>query len=201
MSNIGLTLAFAYMSKHYVAERNLHEVSPVSDTAFRLRVHPANQNSLREVWKNPIIVSGTNCMSFCLDREDTGASHPNIFSKAVVNRLHEGYAQQDFAEILQLSIKSSGFKKIRVHANTPGKAHVVAITFDPASNGDFHCYRLFDEGWLHKPGIGAVESLDGALPDQVDAGRFEHFMGYYLVPQEGVEIISSPPKLVLDYMN
>lgn len=130
-----------------------------------------------------------NCYSYSLDIPRHGWGRPGQLllprSKKYDSPM-KGISPEDLARW----IEGDGLVRVRKSDTNPQSHHVIAAALCP--DRDFHFYRWNASGeWSHKIAARKPSRLDASRntimsPEECDRGRYEIFVGYFVVPDEGI---------------
>lgn len=159
------------------------------------KTYPSLNLSLTDIWKNPTIIAGTNCMAFALNRYDFGTAHPDIFAPEIRNRLSTN-DPLEYIEEIRIAMKVSNFQRVRLNEIDRRKNHIVAVVCSspPGEEGEFDFYRLDTDGWYHKLAASIITNEDTngnriITPEECARNEGKKFLGYYVLPKTGVDIL------------
>lgn len=177
-------------------------------------VYPRNPLTFRpERWNGPAAIDLYNCYAYALDTQEFGwlPLHGRLAQRRQIIKFPDG---EDFkarahpALIPSLWLQVDGLKRIRKHEYGPDEKHIIA--YDGFSR---HFYRLDSSGiWSHKNGGQAAVNTDdkGAAILDLEAAFFRDRtrktygspsvqLSYYVVPDEGVKILTRQARDWRDY--
>lgn len=134
------------------------------------------------------VMGETNCYSYALNIQDHGIARPGqiLWSKDAPLEL-SAFRRENITERLL----ADGLVKIASPDLAPECSQIMAAFL--LAGDDYHFYRLdVDGGWSHKIACGHVSKKDNAgkvilSPTAADRGRYNEFLGYFMVPEQGVK--------------
>lgn len=152
----------------------------------------------RATFKHPLEFDGdiwdhvrqqTNCYTYALNIPDHGWARPGELLTRADIRKPLGDSEISI-ETIRDRVLTDGLIQVDIKDVTPQTHHVIAAVV--SKHDDYHFYRLLTDGhWAHKRGNGEVTMKDssGDLitdPESCNRGKYKSFIGYFVVPEEGV---------------